>query len=89
MKIEVGKRYINAEGKITEITRFDGGCIYYDLLNNKYEYNGRVSLLVECTQDLICEVVPEILESYKEGFYESWQDVLKAHIDWYEYENDQ
>lgn len=81
MKIEVGKRYIDAEGVIRTIVRFDGGCTYYDLLNNKYEYNGRVSLLVESPIDLICEVVPEIITAWKEGYIETWKDVLQDHID--------
>jgi hypothetical protein len=38
---------------------------------------------VQTPPDLICEVVPEIIEAWKEGYIETWKDVLQAHIDWW------
>ena len=88
MKIEVGERYINARGQIILITGFDGGCCYYDSLANKYEYNGRVSFLIEQPVDLICEVVPEIMLAWQEDRDASRKSLIQAHIDWWTNKND-
>jgi hypothetical protein len=82
MKIEVGKRYIDAEGIVRTIDKFDG-IDFFDMTHTRYESNGRLCVFRQTTQDLICEVVPEIITAWKEGYFETWKDVLQAHIDWW------
>lgn len=83
MKIEVGKRYINAKGGIVDIEDKISIGNFTDTIGRLYESSGRTNLFIELPQDLSCEVVPEIITAWKEGYIETWKDVLQDHIDWW------
>ncbi len=83
MKIEVGKRYIDAEGFINNIVEKDNNSMFISAVGETYFSNGGYDRFTQTPQDLICEVVPEIMAAWKEGDINSWKDVLEAHIDWW------
>ncbi len=88
MKIEVGKSYINAKGDVIKIEFEQIDKIYpYVCRHYSYMINGRRVIGQESPQDLICEVVPEIYETYLLGYVLSRRDFIFKHIKyWTEYE---
>lgn len=84
MKIEVSNWYINAKGDVVKI-EFKQIDMLYPYVCRYYSYmpNGRRIIGQESPQDLICEVVPEIYETYKSGGYDSYKDFLIAHYEYY------
>jgi hypothetical protein len=86
MKIEVGKRYINTEGKIVDIIKYEL-CDFISKDDIVYHLSGRWNRYMETPQDLICEVVDDIIIAWKEGYIETWRDVIQSHIDWWTYKN--
>lgn len=84
MKIEVGKSYINAKGDVVKIIRNNAAhpypyiCEHYSYTEGGIRINNQ-----QCSQDLICEVVPEIYEAYKNGWYETYKDFLITHYEYY------
>lgn len=88
MKIEVGKSYINAKGDVIKIEFKQIDKIYpYVCRHHSYMINGRRVIEQESSQDLICEVVPEIYEAYTLGYILSQREFIEKHIKyWTEYE---
>lgn len=64
MKIESGKHYIDCEGSIINIIERDEFGIFIDSENASYYENGRFYPDIEYKYDLICEVVPSIIQKY-------------------------
>ena len=88
MKIELGKSYINAMGKVVRIIDSQLNEIY-PYLSDLYSYttSGIKLFGQESPQDLICEVVPEIYEAYTLGYILSQREFIEQHIKyWAEYE---
>lgn len=84
MKIEVGKRYINARGDIVEVLILHNTVTYpYNYRQYSYTEYGKRIIGRDTPDDLICEVVPEIYETYKSGEYDSYKDFLIAHYEYY------
>ena len=83
MKIEVGKKYITASGKIEEIISKgnDYTYQYHDNNNNSYIENGRC-LQYGDEDDLICEIVPSIYALYIGGIIDI-KELIKQHIEYY------
>lgn len=88
MKIEVGKSYINAEGDVVKIIRnnpksaYPYVCRYYSYTEDGLRLGEKQS-----TQDLICEVVPEIYERYTLGYIPTQKEFIERHIKyWTEHE---
>lgn len=88
MKIEVDKSYINAKGDVIKIEFEQIDEIYpYVCKHYSYMINGMIVIGQESTQDLICEVVPEIYEAYTLGYIPSQKEFIEKHIKyWTEYE---
>lgn len=88
MKIEVGKSYINAKGDVVKI-EFEQIDKIYPYVCRYYSYaedGGRI-IGKESSQDLICEVVPEIYERYVLGYILTQEAFIEKHIKyWTEYE---
>ena len=88
MKIEVGKSYINAKGNVVKI-EFEQIDMLYPYVCRYYSYaeDGRRFIGQESSQDLICEVVPEIYERYTLGYIPTQEAFIEKHIKyWTEYE---
>ena len=81
MKIEVGKSYINAEGDVVRIIRNNPKSAY-PYICRQYSYTEHGLRLGEkhSSQDLICEVVPEIYEAYTLGYILSQREFIERHI---------
>lgn len=84
MKIEVGKRYINARGNIVEVLK-QHSTVTYPFTCRQYSYTRQGERIIgqETPDDLICEVVPEIYETYKSGWYVSYKAFLIVHYEYY------
>lgn len=80
MKIEVGKSYITADGDITKILK-QYNTVTYPFTCMQYSYTGQGKRIVgrETPSDLICEVVPTLLEQYTCG-YISQREFIEKHI---------
>ena len=80
MKIEVGKSYINASGVMMYICGYipTSTFSYKSSGNSTYTDEGYYNIFHISKNDLICEVVPEIYQAYKEGDYDSYKDFLIA-----------
>ena len=82
MKIEVGKKYITASGKIEQIiSKGNYTYPYCDINNNSYTEEGQC-LQYYNEDDLICEIVPSIYALYIGGIIDLRELVLK-HIEYY------
>ncbi len=83
MKIEVGKKYITASGKIEEIIGKDSSYThpYCDNSNNSYTEKGQC-LQYGDEDDLICEIVPSIYTLYIGGITDL-KELIKQHIEYY------
>lgn len=79
MKIEVGKRYIDGQGSIIHIVEKGDFDIFIDSEVTTYYENGRFYSDIEYKYDLICEVVPNILQKYESGDITKKQ-FIKEHI---------
>ena len=87
MKIEVGKRYINAEGDVVKIAR-EYPLTFYMYACREYTYSvrGRRIIGQESPQDLICEVVPELHQDLINSII-TQKEFIERHIKhWIEYE---
>ena len=83
MKIEVGKKYITASGKIEQII-FKGNDYTYpycDNNNNSYNEEGQC-LQYGDEDDLICEIVPSIYALYIGGIIDH-KELILEHIKYY------
>ena len=80
MKIEAGKSYINAHGDVTEVLK-QYSTVTYPFTCGRYSYTGQGKRIVgrETPNDLICEVVPTLLEQYSCG-YISQREFIEKHI---------
>lgn len=83
MKIEVGKKYITASGKIEQIILKgkDYTYPYCDNNNNSYTEEGQY-LQYGDEDDLICEIVPSIYELYICGII-NLRELILEHIEYY------
>ena len=83
MKIEVGKKYITASGKIEQIILKGNDYTYPYCDNNNNSYTERGQCLQYGDEDdLICEVIPSIYALYKGGIIDISALVLE-HIEYY------
>ena len=84
MKIEVGKKYITASGKIEQIMLKGNGYTYpYCDNNNNNSYNEEGQCLQYGDEDdLICEIVPSIYALYAGGIIDL-EELIKQHIEYY------
>ena len=81
MKIEVGKKYINAKGLIISIIhKEESGNYTYYCSTSSYLANGRYDRVYPSGKDLICEVVPEIYQTLINGWITQKQ-FLEKHIE--------
>ena len=83
MKIEVGKKYITASGKIEQIILKSNDYThpYCDTNNNSYNEDGQC-LQYGDEDDLICEIVPSIYTLYKSGIVDL-RELILEHIEYY------
>lgn len=83
MKIEVGKKYITASGKIEQIILkgSDYTYPYCDNNNNLYTKEGQC-LQYGDEDDLICEIVPSIYGLYISGIIDL-RELILEHIEYY------
>lgn len=83
MKIEVGKKYITASGKIEQIILKNNNYTYPYCDNNNNSYNEWGQCLQYGDEDdLICEIAPSIYALYTGGMIDDKGLVLK-HIEYY------
>ena len=83
MKIEVGKKYITASGKIEQIISEGNGFTYQYCDNNNNSYNEEGQCLQYGDEDdLICEIVPSIYALYKSGII-NLKELVLEHIEYY------
>lgn len=85
MKIEVGKKYINAEGGIVEIIGIESEETDYKFIgDNNFHYleTGRFYEKNEVPFDLICLVNEPLYEQYQQGLITKKQFIQK-HIELY------
>ena len=86
MKIEVGKRYINANGQIIEIVKFNNNenliYSYGDTKEEFYTNNGMYSFINQTKKDLICEVNEDIYTAYKQDLITK-KEFLNKHFELY------
>ena len=88
MKIEVGKKYINANGLIVSITnKVEGNKYPYESVVSSYAQDGIYTYEKICGQDLICEVVPELHQDLINGIIIQ-REFIKKHIEYWT-ENEQ
>lgn len=83
MKIELGKRYFNAEGEVVHIMEYYPvvNTPFMDRLGRTYKEGGYwYNCISKTNSDLICEVVEEILVQYAYGEI-SYQEMLVQHIE--------
>lgn len=80
MKIEVGKRYINASGDVIKVLKQHSTVTYpYTCEQHSYTEYGKRTRGQETPYDLICEVVPYFHEQYICG-YISQREFIEKHI---------
>lgn len=85
MKIEVGKKYINAEGDIIQIVGIDSNQGDYKFLDEDdchYLESGGFNKHNEETFDLICLINEPLYEQYQQGLITKKQFIQK-HIELY------
>ena len=89
VKIEVGKKYINAEGDVVRVIKLWSNMTYpYTCRGYSYTAYGQRVIGQESPQDLSCEVVPEIYEAYTLGYILSQKEFIEKHIKYWT-ENEQ
>lgn len=68
MKIEVGKKYINADGLVVFIiNKVEGNKYPYESVDSSYSQDGSYIYEEICGQDLICEVVLKLHQALING----------------------
>lgn len=85
MLIEVGKKYINAVGKIIQITKKDTIDEDYPFLDDNGEWymeNGLYQYGTKCNFDLICLVDDSLLKQYEANEITKKEFIAK-HIELY------
>ena len=84
MEIEIGERYIRADGIIVIIieTIKIGDYCYMDNMKTTYTRTGTYCYDGISYRDLICEVVPSIYALYKGGIIDL-KELIKQHIEYY------
>ena len=84
MEIEVGERYIRADGFIVIIieTKEIGDYCYIDNMKTTYAKTGTYFTNGISYRDLICEIVPSIYALYKGGIIHI-KELIKQHIEYY------
>lgn len=83
MKIEVGKKYTNAEGNIITIVKDDDSDLFPMISSNGsyYEKNGNFDV-DEHKQDVICEVNEDIYTAFKQDLITK-KEFLNKHFELY------
>jgi len=85
MKIEVGKKYINAIGDITKIVTYDrnSNYPYDDSESNCYVESGNIwKNKTPHDKDLICEVNEDLYTAYKQDLITEYE-FLNKHFELY------
>lgn len=85
MKIEVGKKYINANGEVVTIIEEDKESIDYcicDINLNWYANDGIYQIGEESKYDLICEVNKDIYTAFKQDLITK-KEFLNKHFELY------
>lgn len=84
MKIELGKRYINASGELIIITskQNDSTYSFIDKNGKTYTKEGLEFKYKNDKNDLICEIVQSIYALYKSGIIDL-KELIKQHIEYY------
>lgn len=84
MKIEVGKKYINASGKIVKIADEIKGINYpmRDSNINGYTKDGKYKIIDIHKCDLICEVNEDIYTAFKQDLITK-EEFLNKHFELY------
>lgn len=84
MKIEVGNKYINAEGRIIDIISINNNDDYIFVGHDNYNYleSGRFFKHREDSFDLICLVDETLYEQYQQSLLTKKQFIQK-HIELY------
>ena len=83
MRIEIGKKYITASGKIEQIISKNNNYTYQYCDNNNNSYNEWGQCLQYGDEDdLICEIVPSIYALCIAGIIDL-KELIKQHIEYY------
>lgn len=82
MRIEVGKKYINASGAVDCIIGMNNFPKFYEGKIKDYNENGKIDTYEVLPEDLICEVNEDIYTAYKQDLITK-KEFLNKHFEIY------